>query len=124
MANILLAAFIIVIAWAWRRSGYWTPRPQLSLPARRRNPLVAGGLIALLTTGFSLGDVLAGRTQVSKVPVRYASRFQGADAHHHDLLDSTRYWEQITLQTAIGFIVAGSLILLSRRVNARQRAQA
>ena len=124
MANIMLAAFIIILAVAWRRSGYWTPWPQLPSPARRGLLLIAGGFVALLTTGFSLGDVLGGRTQISKDPVRYASRLQGADAHRHDLLDPTRYWEQIVLQTGIGLIVAGSLIFLSRPADARQRAQA
>jgi len=124
MANILMAAFIIVIAAAWRRSGYWAPWPQLTSPARRRLLLSAGALIALLTIGFSLGDVLGGRTQISKNPVRYASRLHGAGAHHHDLLDSTRYWEQILMQTGIGLIVAGSLFFLSRPVRARQRARA
>ena len=123
MANILLAAFIIVTAATWRRSGYWTPWPQLTSLARRRLLLIAGGVIALLTTGFSVGDVLGGRTQISKDPVRYASRLQGADAHHHDLLDSTRYWEQIVVQTGVGLIVAGSLIFLSRPMRANQHAR-
>jgi hypothetical protein len=124
MANILLAAFIIVIAAAWRSSGYWTPWPQLTSAARRRLLLIAGAFTALLTTGFSLGDVLGGRTQISKDPVRYASRLHGADAHHHDLLDSTRYWEQILVQTGVGLIVAGSLVFLSRPARAHQRSRA
>jgi hypothetical protein len=124
MVNILLAGFIVVIAAAWRRSGYWTPWPQLTSPARRRVLLIAGGLIALLTTGFSLGDVLGGRSQISKDPVRYATRLQGAEAHHHDLLDSTRYWEQIVVQTGVGLIVAGSLIFLGRPAHAHERVRA
>ena len=124
MSNILLAALIIIIATAWRRSGYWMPWPRLTAPARRRLLLSAGGLVALLTIGFSLGDVLGGRTQISKDPVRYASRLHGADAHHHDLLDSTRYWEQILVQTGVGLLVAGSLIFLSRPVHAHRHAQA
>lgn len=118
MPNILLAAFIVVIAAAWRHSGYWMPWPQPTPRTRRRLLLSAGGFIALLTIGFSLGDVFGGRTQISKDPVRYASRLHGADAHHHDLLDSTRYWEQILVQTGVGLIVAGSLILLSRPAHA------
>ena len=124
MANILLATFIVVVAAAWRYSGYWTPWSTATAPSRSRLLVVAGSLIALLTTGFSVGDVLGGRTQISRNPVRYASRLQGAEAHHHDLRDSTRYWRQITLQTAVGLIVAGSLILLGRPAQARRRAQA
>jgi hypothetical protein len=124
VVNILLAMLIIAIAAAWRRAGYWMPWAPAADPSRRRLLLVAGGLIAMLTTGFSLGDVLGGRTQISKAPVRYASRLQGIEAHHHDLLDSTRYWQQIVLQTVVGLIVAGSLVLLSRPYHARQRTPA
>lgn len=124
MANILLAIFIVALAAAWRRSGYWTPWAPAATPSRRRLLLVAGGLVAVLTAGFSLGDVLGGRTQISRDPVRYASRLQGIDAHGHGLLDSARYWEQIMLQTVVGLIVAGSLVFLSRPTLARERARA
>lgn len=124
MANILLAAFIIVIAAAWRRSGYWTPWPRLAAPTRRRVLLLAGGLIVVLTLGFSLGDVLGGRTQISKDPVRYATRLQGAEAHHHDVMDAVRFWEQVLLQASVGLLVGGALILFSRPRAVRHRAAA
>lgn len=124
MANLLLASCLVAVAAAWRYSGYWTPWSSAAASSRGRLLVIAGGLIALLTTGFSVGDLLGGRTQISKSPVRYASRLRGAEAHHHDLLDSSRYWEQITLQTAVGWIVAGSLIFLGRTAHARRRVQA
>lgn len=121
MANILLAVVVLAGAAAWRRSGYWAPWSPTVAPARGRLLLVAGGLVALLTTGYSLGDVLGGRTQISKTPVRYATRLHGTDAHQHDLRDSTRYWQQILRQTGAGLIVASALVLLSRpaRIGAR-----
>ena len=119
VANILLAMVIVATAAAWRYSEYWTPRAPTAAPSRRQLLLIAGAFIALLTIGFSLGDVLGGRTQISKDPVRYATRLEGVDAHHHDLPDSARYWEQIVLQTGVGLIVAGSLMFLSRRTHPR-----
>jgi hypothetical protein len=113
VANILLALFIVGIAAAWRRSQYWMPWSRPGMRARGRLLFVAGWLVVLLATGFSVGDVASGRTQISKNPVRYASRLHGTDAHKHDLLDTPRYWQQIALQTSVGLLVGVSLILLS-----------
>jgi hypothetical protein len=113
VANILLALFIVGIAAAWRRSQYWMPGPRPGMRARGRLLLVAGWLVVLLATGFSAGDVVSGRTQISKNPVHYASRLRGPHAHTHDILDTPRYWQQIALQTSVGLLVGVSLILLS-----------
>jgi hypothetical protein len=47
--------------------------------------------------------------------VQYATRLQGPDAHHHDLVDSGRFWRQVLLQTGAGLTVGATIIALSRR---------
>ena len=92
MGNIFLAVAIVSAAFVWRRTGFRLPRVlPLGLSSRSRILLLGGWLVAVLTVGFSAGDIISGRTQVSKDPVRYASRLQAADAHGHDLLDAPRF---------------------------------
>jgi hypothetical protein len=61
----------------------------------------------------SLGDVLGGRTQVSKSPVRYATHLHEPNAHVHDLADTRLFWQQVVLQSAVGLLVGVALISLS-----------
>lgn len=75
---------------------------------------LAGFIVVTVTLGYSIGDVLSGRTQVSKSPVQYATRLQGRQAHHHDLVDSGRFWRQVLLQTGAGLTVGATIIALSR----------
>jgi hypothetical protein len=125
MANFLLVGAVLALLLVWRRTSFRVPlhvRTALSSPSRIAT--VAGVAVVLITLGYSIGDVLAGRTQVSKSPVQYATRLQGAEAHHHDLVDSGRFWRQVLLQTGAGLTVGATIIALSRlRKNAApQRA--
>jgi hypothetical protein len=123
VANILLAASLIGFALFWRRTGFWLPGWfSVALSARTRLLLLAGWLIVVLTTGFSLGDILGGRTQVSKSPVRYATRLHGGDAHVHDLADTQLFWRQVVLQSFVGLVVGIALIRLSSARSTVQRS--
>lgn len=114
MLNILLAFAIVLAAFAWRRTNFWLPRFAPLDPCTRRRLLVLGGcLIAIVAVGYAAGDIVSGRTQVSKAPVRYATRLQGANAHHHDLQNASRFWEQVLMQCGVGMIVGAALILAS-----------
>ncbi len=115
MANLLLAFSIVLAAFAWRQTDYWLPQfLPIRWNARRRLLLIGGWVIVVLTLGFSSGDLIGGRTQISKSPVRYATRLQGADMHRHDLSDSRRFWQQVMLQTVAGIVVGAALIAASR----------
>jgi|CXWL01.1.fsa_nt_gi hypothetical protein len=119
MANILLAVAIVLAAFAWRRTDFWLPPfMPVGRSASSRLLLLGGWVIVVLTVGFSSGDLLSGRTQVSKDPVRYATRLQGTDAHGHDLQDTGRFWQQVLLQSAVGLLMGAALIAASQ---ARQR---
>ena len=115
MANIFLALVLVAAAFAWRHTGFWLP-PFLPLggSSRSRILLLGGWLIVGVTVGFSSGDILGGRTQISKDPVRYASRLHGPDAHEHDLPDAPRFWQQVLLQCGVGVVVGASLVAASR----------
>lgn len=114
MANILLAAALVGLAVAWRRTRFWLPG-QVALPLLWRTRLLslAGWSVIVLVMGFSLGDVLGGRTQVSRSPVRYATRLRAADAHVHDLADAKVFWRQVILQSSVGLLVGMAFIRLS-----------
>lgn len=115
MKNFLLACFMVGAAVVWRRSGYWLPRA-LPIPLRTRQLalLVSGCAVLVLVGGFSVGDIISGRTQVAVNPVRYATRLTGAEAHHHDIFDTGVFWRQVTLQFAGAILVGGSLLALGR----------
>lgn len=115
MNNILLGIFLVGAAAAWRQSGYWLPAVVPLGPVLRRRMLVTGGIvIALLTTGFAIGDAIGGRAQIARNPVQYATRLSGADAHHHDVADAAQFWRQVVLEGVFGIIIGGSLIMLGR----------
>jgi phosphoribosylformylglycinamidine (FGAM) synthase-like amidotransferase family enzyme len=114
MGNVILALMVVSVATLWRRSGFWLPAfLPLSARHRRRTVLVAGTLVCVLVGGFSLGDVIGGRTQISRSPVRYATRLSAPAAHHHDVADLGLFWRQVLLQTGLAFAVGGALIALS-----------
>ncbi len=114
MLNILLAVAIVLAAFAWRRTGFWLPRfAPLALSARRRMLVLGGWLIVVVAVGYSAGDIIGGRTQVSKDPVQYATRLIGAEAHHHDLQNALRFWQQVLLQCGVGVMVGAALITAS-----------
>ena len=115
MENILLAFSVVIGAAAWRRFDFWLP-PVLPVSVRRRRHglFAAGCAVLLLVGGFTFGDIIGGRTQVARDPVRYATRMTGAAAHHHDIADPSLYWRQIALQMAGALFVGGSLLALSR----------
>ncbi len=114
MLNILLAVAIVLAAFAWRRTGFWLPRFMPLAPSVRRRILMSGGwLILVVAVGYSVGDIVSGRTQVSKAPVQYATRLQGADAHHHDVQNAARFWLQVLLQCGVGVMVGVALIAAS-----------
>lgn len=125
MANLLLAASLVGLAVAWRRTSFWLPGPvALPLPWRTRLLSVAGWLVIVLVTGFSLGDVLGGRTQISRSPVRYATRLRAADAHVHDLPDAGSFWRQVALQSSVGLLVGIAFIRLSAAPSAVRPSRA
>jgi hypothetical protein len=115
MNNILLALAIVSAAAVWRHFDFWIPRAvPVSLQTRRRALVAAGCGVLLLAGGFSVGDIIGGRTQVARTPVQYATRLTGAAAHHHDLANPALFWRQVALQIAGALFVGGSLLALSR----------
>ena len=115
MDNILLVGVIVSGAVAWRRFDFWVPQVvPLSVRARRWGLFAAGCTALLLVGGFSVGDIISGRTQVARDPVQYATRLTGAAAHHHDIADASVYWRQVVLQLAGAIFVGGALLAVSR----------
>lgn len=116
MNNIVLGLFLVGAAAMWRRSGYWLPASVPHGLVWRKRVLATGGFaIALLATGFAIGDAIAGRAQIARNPVQYATRLSGSDAHHHDLADASHFWRQVLLEGAFGLAIGGSLIMLGRQ---------
>ena len=116
MNNIVLGLFVMGAAVTWRHASYWLPAfVKVSLVLRRRFLLACGFVLALLAAGFAMGDVIAGRTQIARNPVRYATRLTGSAAHHHDLADASQYWRQIVLEAAFGVLIGASLIVLGKQ---------
>lgn len=116
MANTILALGLIGAALLWRRVGFWLPAAlAVSLRSRQRALFTAGCAIVVLGAAYSIGDIVSGRTQIARRPVVYATRLTGADAHHHDLADPTRFWGQVALQCAGALAVGGALMLLGGR---------
>jgi hypothetical protein len=123
MNNIVLGVVLVGAAAIWRRSGYWLPALVPVGLVLRRQALVAGGIaIALLATGYAIGDAVGGRAQITRNPVQYATRLSGSDAHHHDVADAAQFWRQVGLEGVFGLLVGGSLIMLGwpSRPSARQ----
>ncbi len=121
MANLLLAVTILGLFLAWRRTSFRLPaQVRMALSSPRKISALAGFVVVFVTVGYSIGDVLSGRTQVSKSPVKYATRLLGPEAHQHDLVDPARFWRQVLLQTGAGMAVGVTTIALSR---VRQNAE-
>lgn len=109
MANLVLAVALVGLLLAWRRGSFQVPsRVRAALSSPSSIATLAGVAVALLTVGYSIGDVVGGRTQVSKNPVQYATRLRGADAHHSDLIDAGRFWRQVLLQTGAGLTIGAA----------------
>jgi len=86
MENILLGLAIVGSAIAWRQLNFWFPRT-LPIPVRARRWALfsAGCAVLLVVGGFSAGDIIGGRAQITRSPVQYATRLSGDAAHHHDV---------------------------------------
>ena len=114
MENTLLALAIVCSAIAWRQLNFRLPRA-LPIPVRARRwaLFTAGCAVLLLVGGFSVGDVIGGRAQVTRSPVQYATRLSGDAAHHHDIPDAGLYWRQVAIQLTGAILVGGLLIALS-----------
>ena len=104
--NLLLALAIVVAAYAWYRVDFRMPR-LLPLPARTPRLVLAalGWTLVVWITVVSVGGMLAGRTQVAKSGIRYASLER----------EPARFWREIALQTLVVAGTGAILIVLSRR---------
>lgn len=115
MNNLALALVIVVASTAWARSDFWLPRiVPLSREARRRVLFLTGLVVILVASAFALGDVIGGRAQIARSPVRYATRLSGPAAHHHDLADPAAFWRQVLLEAGVGCGVGAALLAASR----------
>jgi hypothetical protein len=120
MNNLVLALVVVVASALWARADFWLPAAvPLSVAARRRSLFLIGLVVMLAATAFAFGDAIGGRAQISRSPVRYATRLSGLAAHHHDLADPFAFWRQVVLEASVGGGVGAVLILLSRRRNPR-----
>jgi hypothetical protein len=104
--NLLLAGVLIATVYIWRRAGFCTPRA-LRIPARMPRLVLTylGWTLIVGIVAYSIGGVIAGRTQVAKSGVRYAWRER----------EPVRFWREIVSQT---LVVAGTgtvLIILARK---------
>ncbi len=116
MNNLVLALVVVVATAVWARADFWLPRTvPLSVAACRRLVFFVGLLVTFVATAFALGDAWGGRAQISRSPVRYATRLSGPAAHHHDLADPFAFWQQVVLEASVGGGVGAALLLLSRR---------
>jgi len=115
MNNIVLAVIIAAAAALWAHLDYWLPpKVRVSMLMRRRALLLIGIGVVVASAAFALGDVIGGRAQIARSPVRYATRLTGPAAHHHDLADPVAFWRQVLLEAMIGIAVGSALIASSR----------
>ncbi|MEJ7813209.1 MAG: hypothetical protein WKG32_22555 [Gemmatimonadaceae bacterium] len=105
LKNFLLAASAVLAAYAWRRTGFRVPR---RLPDSARAPrqlLVAAGCLALVVLlGYSAGEIIVGRAEVSPTRPRYASR----------VTEPRKFWGKVLPNICVALALGGSLIALGR----------
>jgi hypothetical protein len=105
-ANLVLAITTAGAAYGWYRAGFRIPQRVRVRASARLAFAVAGCVVVVLTSGYSLGEIIEGSAQVSKHPVHYARRAE----------EPRVFWRQVALQTGIGFLLGVAVIGLGRRL--------
>jgi hypothetical protein len=104
--NLVLAVTVVIAAYIWRRAHFRTPRfLRLSVRTPRLVLAAVGWTLVVGAIAYSIGGILAGRTQISKSGVEYASRER----------DAASFWREIVLQTIVIGGTGVVLVALARR---------